>query len=207
MFTGLVQAVGVVREFTLTPQGVARITVDASSWPHAPAPGDSIAVNGCCLTLAAPPAPGNVLEFDAIPQTLRTTTLGLFRPGYRVNLEHAATPATLLGGHLVQGHVDGTGTVEHVDGTPGGDYRVKIGVPPSVAPFMVPKGSVCVDGVSLTLADTTRGGEQITVALIPTTLALTTLGELRTGQSVNIEADATVKAVVTAVQRIMESRK
>lgn len=202
MFTGIVEELGSVASFDGT-----RLRINAATVLDDVHLGDSIAVNGCCLTLAAPPAPRNLLAFDAVPQTLRITTLGTLTPGSRVNLEHAATPATLLGGHLVQGHVDTTGTVHHVNGAPGGDYRISIRVPSSVAPFMIPKGSVCIDGVSLTIADATRGGEEITVALIPATLSLTTLGELRAGQAVNIEADATVKAVVTAVERIMESRR
>lgn len=207
MFTGLVQAIGTVADTTRTPGGVLRLSIDAAGWGHRPGAGDSIAVNGCCLTLVGPPSGENLLTFEAIPQTLSITTIGGLKRGDRVNLEHAATPTTLLGGHLVQGHVDGVGTVERVEGTAGGDYRVTVRVPAGVEAFMLAKGSVSIDGVSLTLAEVTLEGAQITVALIPTTLELTTLRELVPGRAVNIEADATTKSIVTTVLRVMESRR
>ena len=207
MFTGLVQAVGTVTETKpgTGTGGVLRLLIDASGWTHRPEHGDSIAVDGCCLTLVGEPTAGNTLTFEAIPQTLALTTLGSLKPGGRVNLEHAVTPVTLLGGHLVQGHIDGIGTVTRVQR--GDDYRVSVRVPAGVEPFMLPRGSVCIAGVSLTLAEVSSDGSEITVALIPTTLALTNLAELTPGQSVNIEADATVKSVVTTVLRVMESRR
>jgi riboflavin synthase len=205
MFTGLVQAIGTVAEAGRGPDGVLRLSVDAGGWAHRPSKGDSIAIDGCCLTLVDDPAGHNTLAFDAIPQTLAVTTLGDLKAGDRVNLEHAATPTTLLGGHMVQGHVDGTATVIGVQR--GGDFRVTLRVPPGSEPFMVERGSVCLGGVSLTLAEVRAAGAEITVALIPTTLELTTLGELTPGRTVNLEADATTKAVVNTVLRVMESRK
>ncbi len=207
MFTGLVQAVGTVAAAAVQPggEGVLRLEIDAGSWPHRPAAGDSIAVDGCCLTVAETPTGANRLVFQAVPQTLRLTTLGRLKAGDRVNLEHAATPSTLLGGHMVQGHVDGIGTVSRVDR--GGDYRIAIRVPAGVEPFMLARGSVCIAGVSLTLAGVTHGGSEIEVAVIPTTLGMTTLGGLNAGSLVNIEADATTKAVVATVLRVMESRR
>lgn len=207
MFTGLVQAIGTVADATRTPGGVLRLSIDAAGWGHRPGAGDSVAVNGCCLTLVGPPTGENRLVFEAIPQTLSITTIGGLKRGDRVNLEHAATPTTLLGGHLVQGHIDGVGTVERVEEAAGGDYRVTVRVPAGVEAFMLAKGSVCIDGVSLTLAEVTREGAAITVALIPTTLESTTLRELVPGRAVNIEADATTKSIVTTVLRIMEGRR
>lgn len=209
MFTGLVQAVGTVVSATRLPggDGILRLAIDPGRWNHRPIPGDSIAVDGCCLTVVASPSPdGGVLQFDVVPQTLAVTTLVSVQPGQRVNLEHAATLATFLGGHIVQGHIDGVGVVERVQQSQG-DWRVTIRIPDEVAPYMVAKGSICVAGVSLTLAEVGNDGRVITVALIPTTLGLTNLAELVPGRGVNIEADAMTKTVVTTVQRLMEGRR
>jgi riboflavin synthase len=204
MFTGLVQAVGTVTSANRGADGVLRLGVDTAGWDHRPAKGDSVAVDGCCLTVMAEPVGGELL-FEAVPQTLALTTLASVQPGQRVNLEHAATASTLLGGHIVQGHIDGVGIVERIQ--EGGDWRVTIRVPAGVEAFMFARGSVCVAGVSLTLAEVSNDGRVVTVALIPTTLALTNLAELKPGRGVNIEADAMTKAVVATVQRITESRR
>ncbi|MFT3683914.1 MAG: riboflavin synthase [Phycisphaerales bacterium] len=209
MFTGLVQAMGTVKSADSRADGVLRLTLDLGAWAHRPSLGDSIAVDGCCLTAVAAPE-GGVVSFDVIPQTLAVTTLASLKPGQRVNLEHAATLSTYLGGHVVQGHVDGVGIVERVShGKPGegGDWRVTVRVPSHAAKWMIAKGSVCLAGVSLTLAEVSNDGSLITVALIPTTLGLTNLAELAPGQGVNIEADALTKTVVATVQRMMENRQ
>lgn len=177
--------------------------IDPSGWDHRPALGDSICVMGVCLTVATEPgtqgtSPG-VLVFDAVRETLTKTTLGLLRPGQNVNLEHAVTASTLMGGHFVQGHVDATGLV--VDVQRGDDWRVTVEPPHELMAAMIPRGSVCLDGVSLTLARTTD--RTITVALIPTTLAKTTLGALNAGDRVNIEADMLAKAVVGVVRNLV----
>lgn len=208
MFTGLIQAVGSVASISPTATGV-RIVIDPRGWAYTPALGDSIAVSGACLTVAAFQSlgggPGNHHWcFDAIPETLAKTTLGSLRPGSPVNLEHALTPSTLLGGHFVQGHVDGVGTVESID-TAHGQWRVTVRPPASVMRYMVPKGSVCLAGVSLTIADLTA--DTLTVALIPVTLEKTTLGTLQPGDQINIEADVLVKAVVATVERVTASRQ
>ncbi|MBY0307451.1 MAG: riboflavin synthase [Phycisphaerales bacterium] len=210
MFTGLVQAVGAVTGAAHQAGGVLRLTVDARHWEHRARPGDSIAVDGCCLTVVGTSGEHDrTLDFDVVPQTLTVTTLASVQPGQRVNLEHAATPTTLLGGHIVQGHIDGVGIVEAVQRPdPGdGDYRLTISVPTETEAFMMPRGSVCVSGVSLTLAEVRNDGGLITVALIPTTLALTNLRDLSPGHGVNIEADAMTKAVVATVHRVMEQRR
>lgn len=194
MFTGLVQAVGVVDRTEPSPVGV-RLSIDPRGWNYRPAPGDSIAVAGCCLTVAVDPgSSAGRLVFDVVRETLAKTTLSDLAPGSSVNLEPSVTPATLLGGHLVQGHVDGVGGVETVRTGP--EHRVRIRPPGELMEYMTPKGSVCLDGVSLTLAAVYPNDGAFEVALIPTTLARTTLGGLRPGGRCNIEADATAKTIV-----------
>jgi len=135
------------------------------------------------------------LAFDVVPETLAVTTLAGWQAGRRVNLEHAATPTTLLGGHLVQGHIDGVGrVVSNADAGQG--WRLAIELPASISPYMAPKGSVCVDGVSLTIAAFDPATARLEVALIPTTLERTTLAALAPGDGVNLEADALAKMVV-----------
>lgn len=195
MFTGLVMHVGTVAGVQPGNGGV-RLSINADGWTHAPSTGDSIAVNGCCLTLAAP-ADAGILAFDAVPETLRKTTIGGLSIGSRVNLEHAATASTLLGGHVVQGHVDGVGKVLSAGPVAGPeDWRVRISPPPALMEFMIPRGSVAVEGVSLTLAVVDPAAAWFEVALIPETLRRTTLAALRPGDGVNIEADAMAKTVV-----------
>lgn len=196
MFTGIVERTAVVRS---VHQAAAahRLLVDADAWPPDPHRGESISLNGCCLTLVE--SIDGALAFDVIPQTLARTVLGAWRAGTRVNVERSATVTTLLGGHLVQGHVDGVGRVRRVDRQ--GEWRLRIAAPDDVRCFLVPRGSVAVDGVSLTIA-AVEGGD-FEVCLIPETLERTTLGTLEAGASVNLEADAIAKLVDASVQRIM----
>ncbi|CAG0977429.1 riboflavin synthase [Phycisphaerales bacterium] len=156
--------------------------------------GESVAVSGCCLTVAAID-PTGILEFDAVPESLSKTTIGSWRPESRVNLEHAATPNTLLGGHVVQGHVDGVGRVVS-NGSGGHGWTLCIELPAALMEYATPKGSMCVDGVSLTLAAVDVPRHAVEIALIPATLDQTTLASLKPGDGVNIECDAMVKAVV-----------
>jgi riboflavin synthase len=192
MFTGLVQATGAVAELRPSTQGV-RLLIDPRPWPSVPALGDSICVSGCCLTLATPPAAG-LWVFDVVPETLAKTTLGIWTPGAKVNLEPSATPATLLGGHIVQGHVDGIGDVVSV--VRDGEYRVRVRPPEALMEFLSPKGAICVDGVSLTIAALNPDQGWFEVALIPTTLEKTTLSLLKPGDRCNLEADAMAKTIV-----------
>lgn len=203
VFTGLVQAVGRVSAIERTgrgPMAPVRLRIDPGSWEHRPTLGDSICVSGVCLTVAGRSGGGRgkvrTLDFDVIPETLARTKLGGLRVGDGVNLEHAVTAATLMGGHFVQGHVDGVGRVVSV--SRGDDWRVRVRVGRELRALMIPKGSVCVDGVSLTIAAVRADGFE--VALIPTTLELTTLAGLRPGDVVNIEADMLVKAVASVVR-------
>jgi riboflavin synthase len=219
MFTGLIQAVGTIHALSRSPTGMLRIELRPDGWDYVPALGDSIAINGCCLTLAGTsPAPargrsprsGPRWTFFAVQETLSKTTLGRLAVGTRVNLEHAATASTLLGGHIVQGHVDTVGRIAHVQ--TGEDWRVAVQLPaldPKLGPehdfaqYLAPKGSICVEGVSLTIAALTKPArarsnrpDGFEVALIPTTLERTTLADLDVGDAVNLEFDAIAKTIV-----------
>lgn len=181
MFTGIVEAAGRVRAVRRTPKGL-RLEVEG---PWKVPTGSSVAVNGVCLTALE----GKGLAFDVIPESLSRTTLGKLRSGGRVNLERALAAGARLDGHVVQGHVDGTGVVESLTRRSG---AVTLAVrAPGLQDQIVPKGSITVDGVSLTVVDVDEG--RFTVALIPTTLRLTTLGRFRKGDRVNIETDVLAK--------------
>ena len=207
MFTGLIQALGTVSEVHEIPTG-RRLSIDASDWDHRPEDGASIAVDGCCLTVVESSDGRHV--FDVIHRSLEMTTLGGLAVDDRVNLEHAATMETLLGGHLVQGHVDGTGVVLEIDD--GDDWRVRIEAPPGVREHLVDRGSITVDGVSLTVARTIRAGGEGTevtgleIALIPETLERTTLRDFVIGDRVNLEAAAFAKMVAAHVDRMLAER-
>jgi len=196
MFTGIVQAKGRILSLDPTTAGV-RLVVDRSSWKprHEASPGDSICVSGVCLTLVMGDA--HAMHFDVIAETLSKTSLGRRKPGDAVNLEPSLTPNTPIGGHFMQGHVDATGVVSRVQ--TGGDYRLTIRPPQELMDYVVPKGSIAIDGVSLTIADVQR--ETFEVALIPTTLELTTLGATTAGDEVNLEADILSKTVVNYLRR------
>ncbi len=195
MFTGIIEKLGRVVANRPTSAG-RRLEIEAAGWGYEPRTGDSVAVRGVCLTVVEAAREGQTLRlaFDAVPETLAKTTLGEFAPGDVVHLEHAATLATLLGGHLVQGHVDGVGVVRRV--ARGGEYRVTIDPGTLLLPYVAPKGSVCMDGVSLTVASVDRAAGTFDVALIPATLEKTTLRALDAGSRVNIECDVIAKTVV-----------
>lgn len=201
MFTGIIQHMGRIAQIK-PAEGGRSLLIDSSGWTHRPNEGESIAVNGCCLTLAPNPPESKAntlnLRFDVIHQTLRLTTLGELAVGDAVNLEHAATPTTLLGGHIVQGHVDGVGVVLDVD-RGGGEWRVRIESSDALTELMVAQGSICIDGVSLTVAD--LGQNWFDVALIPMTLRLTNLSRLVSGSRVNLEVDCIAKIVVSWLKR------
>src|SRR5262245_33311055 len=162
--------------------------------------GESIAVDGACLTVTA--RQGRRFRVDVSPETLRRTTLGTLARDARVNLERALRVGDRLGGHVVLGHVDGVGTLERIQ--PDGDWRLyRFRAPGALRPFLVEKGSIAVDGVSLTVFSCRKGG--FTVALIPHTLARTTLGTRRPGDGVNLEADVLLKHI-GAMLRMRRSR-
>jgi riboflavin synthase len=195
MFTGIIENLGRVVANRPTAAG-RRIEVETMGWGSVPQAGDSISVRGVCLTVVEAGREGQTLRlaFDAVPETLAKTTLGALSPGDTVHLEHAATLATLLGGHLVQGHVDGVGRVVGVSKAP--EYRLTIDPGAPLLPYLAPKGSVCVDGVSLTIASLDRAAGTFDVALIPVTLDKTALGRLGAGSRVNIECDVIAKTIV-----------
>lgn len=216
MFTGIVQARGRVVSVTANPFG-RRLVVDVQGWnpPHGPAArGDSICVSGVCLTVVE--TASATLGFDVVAETLARTTAGQWQPGTMVNLEPALTPSTPLGGHFMQGHVDGIGQVAEVyrgadecrmtvtplncaespsSGGPGQGREAF----PDLMELIVPKGSIAIDGVSLTVASVGRSDFQ--VALIPVTLEVTTLGAARPGDRVNLETDIISRTVVHWLRR------
>ena len=189
MFTGIVEELGTVER--IEDQGDAvRLSVHGPLVTTDAGLGDSIAVNGCCLTVVT--NTDGVFTADVMRETLAKTSLGAFEPGTRVNLERAVTPATRLGGHIVQGHVDGTGRV--ISREPSEHWElVTISVPAELERYLVAKGSITVDGISLTVVDVADG--VFTVSLIPETLARTTLGFKQPGDVVNLEADVIAKYV------------
>lgn len=195
MFTGLVQHLGRVVAVESREWG-ARLLVDAGGWSHKPSHGESIAVNGCCLTIADEEPDNHRLTFDVIHQTLNVTTFGKLTVGDCVNLEASVTPTTMLGGHIVQGHVDGVADVVSIS-RDGGEHRVRLRPTQDLMRCIIEKGSVALDGVSLTVAAV--GDDWFEVALIPTTLELTTFGGRSSGDQMNIETDYLAKIVARQV--------
>jgi riboflavin synthase len=191
MFTGLVEVRGIVRQLLAEPPGM-RLVIDPAPLDLDLAIGASVAINGCCLTVVAADSRG--WTFEAGPETLSRTNLGQLAVGSPVNLERSLTVGSPLGGHFVTGHIDGLGrVVERLDQ---GDWStVWFSVPPPLLPQLAPKGSIAVDGVSLTLVEVLE--DRFSVQLIPHTLAVTTLGLRHPGDSVNLETDVLAKYVAT----------
>ncbi|HET7196750.1 MAG TPA: riboflavin synthase [Nocardioides sp.] len=189
MFTGIVEELGTVEH--VEDQGDAvRLTIRAQTVLDDVRPGDSIAVNGCCLTVVDTTA--DTWTADVMQETLDQTSLRGARAGDPVNLERAVTPTTRLGGHIVQGHVDGAGEI--LSRTPSDHWEVvEISMPPTLAKYVVDKGSITVDGVSLTVVAATE--DRFTVSLIPETLSRTTLGRRSPGDRVNLETDVIARHV------------
>jgi len=185
VFTGIVEELGEVVEVAAGP--TTRIIVRGPLVTADASPGDSIAVNGTCLTVVD--VAGGTFAADVTAETLSRSSPAGVAAGDPVNLERAATLGTRLGGHLVQGHVDGMGTL--LSRTDGGQLR--FGLPGRLSRYLVEKGSITVDGVSLTVVE--AGADSFTVALIPTTLAVTTLGRMPVGRRVNLEVDVIAKYV------------
>jgi riboflavin synthase len=198
MFTGIVEGTGTVAALAAAADGSgARLKVEAPWLAGQLEPGESVAVNGCCLTVTEATAAG--FAADLVAETLRRTALGGLAAGARVNLERPLALGGRLGGHLVQGHVDGVAVV--LDLAPIGDgEEVRIELPPDLDRYVVEKGSIAVDGVSLTVAGVGPGW--LTVALVPHTLEVTTLGDRRPGDPVQLEVDVVAKYV----ERLVEGR-
>lgn len=193
MFTGIIEHVGELKASRRMPEG-HRLTVDVGPLAERLEPGQSVAVSGPCLTVAR--IAGREAAFDVVAETLARTTLGRLAPGAKLNLETALRLGDGLDGHLVQGHVDGLVEVARV--VRGGPWRVEFAAGAELLAAMAPKGSVAVDGVSLTVADLSE--DRFAVALVPTTLARTTLGDLAEGDAVNVEADLIGKYVRRCLQ-------
>jgi riboflavin synthase len=188
MFTGIVEELG-----SVVAVGDGRLTVRGPLVTSDAAYGSSIAVNGCCLTVAA--LAGETFSADVMVETFARTSLGALVPGSPVNLERPLRADARLGGHVVQGHVDGTGTIAAREA----DGVIRIDIPGDLSRYVVEKGSVAVDGVSLTVVE--AGDASFTVSLIPATLALTTLGAKGPGEPVNIEVDVLAKYVERLLAR------
>lgn len=194
MFTGIVETVGRVLAVRPVPGG-RRLTIDAGSAADGTELGASLAVNGACLTVAG--VDGSRLDFDVITETLSCTNLGRLQVGHRVNLERSLRSDSRLDGHFVQGHVDGTARITNKNAT---DREQVLWFEPQahLVPYIIPKGSVAIDGVSLTVAELREG--RFSVALIPTTIQGTTLGDKNPGDGVNVETDMLVRTVVHWLQ-------
>ena len=198
MFTGIVEGIGTIVEISPAAShgGLCELRVDVAELSAGVKLGDSIALNGCCLTVTA--LDDKVLAFQAVPETLRETSLGSYGTSDRINVERAMPANGRLDGHIVQGHVDGTGTVRGVHRLDQ-DVRLEIDCRPEIDELLVAKGSIAVDGVSLTVVAPQPGG--FSVALIPHTLGATTLNERREGDLVNLEADIFGKYVLQYLKR------
>ncbi len=196
MFTGLVESLGRIVLVTAGPAG-RRVVVDADIASEAVL-GESVAVNGVCLTVVEAGPQG--IQFDVSPETLRVTTLGALSAGTLVNLERSLRADARVGGHFVQGHVDVTGTIEDVR-QEGDSYRLTVAVPGGLMPLIVQKGSIAVDGVSLTVASIDDDRGRFDVQIIPFTWQHTRFNAARQGDAVNVECDILGKYVVRALER------
>lgn len=189
MFTGIIEELGSVRSIEERGEN-ARLVISARVVTVGTSHGDSIAVNGVCLT--ALDIHDDSFAADVSRETLQRSTLGSLRPGTPINLERAVTPATRLGGHIVQGHVDARGQFLAVQDH-GDSWTLRIGFPPEVARYLVFKGSVAVEGISLTIAN--LGEDYFEIAIIPKTWEVTNLSHLKPGDGVNLEVDVIGKYV------------
>jgi riboflavin synthase len=200
LFTGIVEGIGKVESLRAGAGDTRRLTVKTTLEVGKLPLGASIAVNGACLTVVARRAGRpSTFQADVGPETLACTTLGSLGPGTRVHLEPALRLGDSLGGHMVSGHVDGTGRVESAR-KQAGTLALRVSAPDDVAPYLFKKGSISIDGVSLTVNKVEDASFE--VLLIPHTLEVTLLGELRAGSRVNLEADMIAKQVARFVERI-----
>ncbi len=200
MFTGIIERVGLVAAIEVKPDS-ARISIEAAELAAEVGLGDSVAVNGACLTVAE--RDGARIAFDAVRETLDRTNLSDLEPGSPVNLERALRAGGRLDGHMVQGHVDTTGRVDRVERS-GDDVVFAVACEPDFAELLVEKGSVAIDGVSLTVVGVEKQG--FDVVLIPYTLRETTLGKRKSGERLNLEADILGKYVKRYIERLFPPR-
>ena len=200
MFTGLVERTGIVAAVARREGGL-RLTLRAPGWESETTIGDSVAVNGCCLTVVELTPDG--FAFDVVPESVRCTVLGTLAPGDLVNLERPLRLDQRLGGHLVQGHVDGVGVVREVIAE-GDGRRIAFELPPGIVKYVAEKGSVAIDGISLTVA--ACAGARCEVAFIPHTLQVTVAGRYVPGTRVNVEADLMARYAARLIESAGEDR-
>ena len=196
MFTGLVETTGTFLSASMAGKA-GKLRLESAEILSDPVPGESIAVNGACLTLEK--AAGAVLEFHVLEETFRKTNLGLLQRGSRVNLERAMALGDRFGGHIVSGHVDGTGKILAL-GRNGDDMVLTVSCTPELRQYMVPKGSIAVNGISLTLASLQE--DRFSIHIIPTTWNVTNLSDCKAGDVVNLECDMLGKYVLSMLQRM-----
>jgi len=201
MFTGLIEAVEPVQSNTSSPAG-RRLRVPLGKIAEGVKPGDSICVNGVCLTVSE--IKQGTATFDVMAETVRASTIGQWQAGELVNLERALAANGRFGGHIVQGHVDGVGIIKHVE-KPKAAYVLSIGADAAILEYAISKGSIAVDGVSLTIVNAAK--YHFTVSLIPTTLKKTNLREKRVGDKVNLEADIVNKWIVKRINKILSDKE
>jgi riboflavin synthase len=195
MFSGIIQKIGVVREVMRRKDGSGRLTIHSEPWTPALVVGESIANNGVCLTVTKSEGPD--FTFDLLDETFNKTNLGDLRLDDLVNLERALRMGDTIGGHFVSGHVDGTGTTSAWEPV-GHDFIWRIRCPKAITDGMVPKGSIAIDGISLTIVDLTDG--EFSVHIIPHTVSHTNLLRVHVGQKVNLETDMLGKYVARLVK-------
>ena len=201
MFTGLIEAICVVKSARPNAGGVS-LTVDLGNLAEQCKIGDSIAINGACLTIAE--LTGSLATFELSTETLARSTLGKLKPSSKVNVERAMKPTDRFGGHFVQGHVDGTATIKAIK-RQGQFADIEFAAEPELLRQMVVKGSVAVDGISLTIAGLNRSSFSVT--LIPQTLKRTTVGTAKAGDAVNIETDIIVKTIKSYLDKILPQKQ
>lgn len=204
MFTGLIECVGKVCsiEPDASADGVLRITIEAPKISHELRPGESVAVSGACLTVVS--ASAGMFSAQIMRETLRSTKLGALQPGARVNLERAMRPDGRFDGHIVQGHVDEVGTVLSVESL-GGSKQIAISMSDALAPGVAPKGSICIDGISLTVISSDKAS--FSVGIIPTTMAETTIGSVKVGDPVNLEMDVLARYIMRMLESVSGSAR
>jgi len=197
MFTGLIEEIGTVAAVTET-NGTLRISITSQRLARRLSQGDSVSVSGVCLTAVA--LAGDTFTADLAAETVARTSLSRLQPNALVNLELPLRSGQPMGGHIVQGHVDGVGTLTSLDKTPGGeDWLLRVSLPPELARYAVFKGSIAIEGISLTIAKLERN--EIEVAIIPHTFTATNLHSLRAGDPLNIEVDVLAKYAERLLQQ------
>lgn len=199
MFTGIIQAMGTVQTLSRGSAG-ARLVLAAPDLSRPITDGASICVSGACLTVIK--SDETHIEFDVVPETLTRSTLGSLKPGDRVNLEPSLRAGDRMDGHIVQGHVDSIARIAQIQRDSGG-HVIRFTPDEALMPYIIPKGSVAIDGISLTIADVNAG--TFGIAIIPTTQEWTVLGSARVGDRVNVETDIVARTIVTTLQRMQES--